>query len=148
MAVGGKSIMEHNEILGLDEAMRFINSSLIHRLGGVSIEDILHIHRKVMSYVDPVEAGSFRRTQVYVGSHKPVPPDEIADQMQQLIEWLNSDEALSLHPVHYSAIAHYKLVHIHPFVDGNGRTSRLLMNFILMQAGKVQPKTIFYLGLL
>lgn len=40
-----------------------------------------------------------------------------------------------LHTVRFAALAHYKLVHIHPFTDGNGRTSRLLMNMILMQAG-------------
>ena len=44
-----------------------------------------------------------------------------------------SYEALSLHPVRLAALAHYKLVYIHPFVDGNGRTSRLLMNLVLMQ---------------
>jgi len=84
--------------------------------------------------VDPEEAGRFRRSQVFVGNHVPPKPDEIKVQMEQLIEWLNSEEALSLHPIHYAAIAHYKLVYIHPFLDGNGRTSRLLMNWILMQA--------------
>lgn len=49
--------------------------------------------------------------------------------------WLNSEEALALHPIEFAALAHYRLVTIHPFYDGNGRTSRLLMNLILMQAG-------------
>ncbi len=134
LAVGGKSIMEHNEILGLDAAMRFINMSLVNRIGRIRVEDILTIHRHLMGFVDPEEAGKFRRTQVFVGNHVPPRPDHLTLQMEQFIEWLNSEEALSLHPIHYAAIAHYKLVYIHPFLDGNGRTSRLLMNWILMQA--------------
>jgi hypothetical protein len=134
MAVGGKSIIEHNEILGLDDAMRFINSSLVNRIGQISVKDILLVHKHLMGYVDIGEAGRFRRTQVFVGNHIPPPPEEIPTQMTQLVDWLNSEEALSLHPIHYSAIAHYKLVYIHPFLDGNGRTSRLLMNWVLMQA--------------
>lgn len=134
LAVGGKSIMEHNEILGLDAAMRFINMSLVNRIGRIKVEDILTIHRHLMGFVDPEEAGKFRRTQVFVGNHVPPRPDHLTLQMEQFIEWLNSEEALSLHPIHYAAIAHYKLVYIHPFLDGNGRTSRLLMNWILMQA--------------
>ncbi|KAE8744434.1 hypothetical protein FOCC_FOCC008909 [Frankliniella occidentalis] len=135
MAVGGKSLIEHNEILGLDAAMKFINSSLINRLGMITVEDILEIHRRVLGYVDPIEGGSFRRTQVYVGGHIPPHPSNIYSLMGEFILWLNSEQAARMHPVRYAALAHYKLVAIHPFSDGNGRTSRLLMNAILMQAG-------------
>lgn len=135
MAVGGKSLVEHNEILGLDAAMKFINSTLINRLGMITIEDILEIHRRVLGYVDPIEGGSFRRTQVYVGGHIPPSPTDIYPLMEEFIVWLNSENAARMHPVRYAALAHYKLVAIHPFSDGNGRTSRLLMNSILMQAG-------------
>merc|ERR1719422_2541173 len=55
--------------------------------------------------------------------------------VNKFVDWLNSIPAMSLPPVKLAALAHYKLVHIHPFVDGNGRTSRLLMNLVLMQAG-------------
>ncbi|XP_054277832.1 protein adenylyltransferase Fic-like [Macrosteles quadrilineatus] len=135
MAVGGKSIMEHNEILGLDAAMKYINSTLINKIGSITVEDILEIHKRVLGFVDPEESGMFRRTQVYVGGHIPPRPRHIPPLMEQFVEWLNSDAALRLHPVQYAALAHYKMVHIHPFNDGNGRTSRLLMNLILMQAG-------------
>lgn len=73
--------------------------------------------------------------QVYVGSHIPPPPSEVTMEVASLVKWLQSHEALQMHPIRYAALAHYKLVYIHPFVDGNGRTSRLLMNLILMQAG-------------
>ncbi|OUC41519.1 tetratricopeptide repeat protein [Trichinella nativa] len=156
MAIGGKSILEHNEILGMDAALRFVNQSLIHRIGSLSVEDILDIHRRVLGFVDPVESGHFRTHQVYIGSFEPSLPENstfaveilicrrsflyccrisVEKEVDELLEWLNSDTAMSIHPVELAALLHYKFVVIHPFVDGNGRTSRLLMNLILMQAG-------------
>ncbi|KAG7204205.1 hypothetical protein KM043_002036 [Ampulex compressa] len=134
-AVAGKSIDEHNEILGLDAAMKYINATLVNRVGSIFVKDILEIHRRVLGHVDPIEGGQFRRTQVYVGGHVPPGPGDIHYLMEEFVLWLNSERAIRMHPVRYAALAHYKLVHIHPFSDGNGRTSRLLMNMILMQAG-------------
>lgn len=99
LAVAGKSIDEHNEILGLDAAMKFINSTLIHRMGEITVQDILEIHRRVLGYVDPTEGGFFRRTQVYVGGHIPPGPMFINVLMDQFLKWLNSDDALDMHPV-------------------------------------------------
>lgn len=140
-AVPGKSLEEQNEVIGMHAAMKYMNTTLVSRIGFVTINDILEIHRRVLGYVDPVEAGRFRTTQVFVGHHIPPHPRDVEKHMQEFVLWLNSDEAMSLHPVEFSALAHYKLVYIHPFVDGNGRTSRLLMNLILMQAG-YPPVTI------
>lgn len=140
-SVPGKSLEEQNEVVGMHAAMTYMNTTLVSRIGFVTINDILEIHRRVLGYVDPVEAGRFRTTQVFVGHHIPPHPREVEKHMQELVLWLNSDEAMSLHPVEFSALAHYKLVYIHPFIDGNGRTSRLLMNLILMQAG-YPPVTI------
>ncbi|XP_006204808.1 protein adenylyltransferase FICD [Vicugna pacos] len=134
-AVPGKSLEEQNEVIGMHAAMKYVNATLVSRLGSVSISDVLEIHRRVLGYVDPVEAGRFRTTQVLVGHHVPPHPQDVEKQMQEFIQWLNSEDATSLHPVEFAALAHYKLVYIHPFIDGNGRTSRLLMNLILMQAG-------------
>jgi len=136
LAVGGKSIMEHNEVLGLDAALKYINQTLVDRVtGDIRMQDILEIHRRVIGYTDPSEAGMFRRTQVFVGDHIPPAAGHIDQLMRRFLLWLNSNEAMVMHPVRLAALAHYKLVYIHPFVDGNGRTSRLLMNLILMQHG-------------
>uniref|UniRef100_A0A336KTT5 Protein adenylyltransferase Fic n=1 Tax=Culicoides sonorensis TaxID=179676 RepID=A0A336KTT5_CULSO len=135
MAVDGKSIDEHNEIIGLDSAMKFINASLINKLDLITLSDILEIHKRVLGHVDPIEGGTFRETQVYVGGHIPPTPQNLRNLMSRFESWLNSEYAHSLHPVRHAALAHYKLVHIHPFTDGNGRTSRLLMNLILMRNG-------------
>ncbi|CAG0893064.1 unnamed protein product [Cyprideis torosa] len=135
LAVGGKSLMEHNEIVGMDEALRYINTTLLHRLGQIQKQDILEIHRRVMGFVDVEEAGRLRRTQVFVGSHVPPKATEVEMLFDEFVRWLNSAEAMILHHIKFAALAHYKLVHLHPFVDGNGRTARLLMNWILMQGG-------------
>lgn len=132
-AVFGKSIIEHNEILGLQLAMKYVK--LLVRVGRIEIKEILGIHRRVMGHVDPLSSGSYRQTQVYVGSHTPPTPEDIPILMEEFADWLNSEEAANMHPVRYAALAHYKLVDIHPFEDGNGRTSRLLMNLILIRAG-------------
>uniref|UniRef100_A0A0N5BDE7 protein adenylyltransferase n=1 Tax=Strongyloides papillosus TaxID=174720 RepID=A0A0N5BDE7_STREA len=133
-AIGGKSIFEHNEILGLDAALRFLNQSKIS-LGGIGLPEILQIHHKVMAYVDPENAGKIRKVQVYVGGFTPPAPQYIDSEMKNFIEWLNDYDTLQMDPVELAAIAHYKLVFIHPFVDGNGRTARLLMNLILSRSG-------------
>ncbi|XP_055637920.1 protein adenylyltransferase Fic [Toxorhynchites rutilus septentrionalis] len=135
MAVDGKSIDEHNEILGLDAAMKYINATLVNKNDFITLKDILEIHRRVLGHVDPVEGGEFRRTQVYVGGHVPPGPGDLSILMARFESWLNSEQSFVMHPVKYAAMAHYKLVHIHPFSDGNGRTSRLLMNTLLMRAG-------------
>ncbi|XP_059142319.1 protein adenylyltransferase FICD-like [Physella acuta] len=135
VAVGGKSLREQNEVLGLDAALSYINSTLVGHVGRLTLQDILDIHIRVLGYVDPIDAGRFRTTQVYVGDFIPPAARDLQDHMTQLIEWLNSEEALALHPIEFAALAHYRLVAIHPFFDGNGRTSRLLMNLILMEAG-------------
>ncbi|CAH2295071.1 adenosine monophosphate- transferase FICD [Pelobates cultripes] len=140
-AVPGKSLEEQNEVIGMHAAMTYVNTTLVSRVGSISIDDLLEIHRRVLGYVDPVEAGRFRTNQVFVGHHIPPHPRDVEKHMQEFVQWLNSDDAMGLHPVEFAALAHYKLVYIHPFVDGNGRTSRLLMSVILMQAG-YPPVTI------
>lgn len=98
-AVAGKSIDEHNEILGLDAAMKYINATLVNRIGSLSIKDILEIHRRVLGHVDPIDSGHFRRTQVYVGGHIPPGPGDIHYLMEEFARWLNSEDAIRMHPV-------------------------------------------------
>lgn len=60
---------------------------------------------------------------------------QVQQEIADLVTWLNDPTTLELHPVELAALAHYKFVYIHPFIDGNGRTGRLLMNLLLMAAG-------------
>ena len=55
LAVGGKSVMEHNEVLGLDAALKYVNQTLVDKVGDLSLQDILEIHKRVIGYVDPIE---------------------------------------------------------------------------------------------
>jgi Fic family protein len=136
MAVGGKSLIEHQEVFGLDLALQYVNSTLVNRLGSITREDILEIHRRVLGFVDPIEAGQIRQYQVYVGSFIPPSADEVPEYLDDFLKWLNSlEDTRDLHAIELAAIAHYKFVYIHPFIDGNGRTGRLLMNLILMRSG-------------
>ena len=135
MAIQGKSIQEHNDVLGLDEALKYINSSLVRKSEKLTTDDILEIHMRVLGHVHPLEAGKYRSTQVFVGDHVPPNPTEVEKHMNDMNNWLLSHEPEILHPIEFAALAHYKLVYIHPFTDGNGRTARLLMNSILMRAG-------------
>lgn len=64
IVINGKSIIEHNEILGMEAAMHFLNSSLLRRVGKFNMHDITDIHKRVLGYVDPFGAGNFRTTQV------------------------------------------------------------------------------------
>ena len=99
--------------------------------------------------------GQPTRRQIMVGSYKTEPnsvrlpngelfeyppPQEVPIRMQELMEWYR-DEQTALHPVTLAAMFHYKFVCIHPFDDGNGRVSRLLMNYILL-AHKLPPVVI------
>lgn len=140
IAVGGKSVYEHNEVLGMDAALQYINKTQLHQAQFITVNDILEIHKRVLGFVNLEEAGRFRQTQVFVGSHRPPPPAELEAQVEDFVDWLNAEreedaEATGLHPLELAALAHYKFVFIHPFYDGNGRVSRLLMNLVLLQAG-------------
>lgn len=134
MAVAGKSVVEHNEILGLDAALRWLNQSL-SEVRDITMEHILALHKRVLGYADPLTAGQLRTVQVFVGSFRPPDANLVPSEMAHLVEWLNDEDTLGLDPVKAAALAHYKLVFIHPFTDGNGRTGRLLMNWILLRAG-------------
>lgn len=114
-AVAGKSIDEHNEILGLDAAMKYINATLVNRMGSISIKDILEIHMRVLGHVDPVRGGQFRRTQVYVGGHVPPGPGDIHYLMEEFALWLNSERAIRMHPVRYITTCFLAQFHSTPY---------------------------------
>ncbi len=74
-------------------------------------------------------ANSRTRESIYT----PPPPEQVPSQMAELVAWLRADTRI--HPVLVAGIAQFQLVHLHPFVDGNGRTSRLLSTLCLYRSG-------------
>jgi Fic family protein len=90
----------------------------------------------VLQETEKEYAGRYRDGAGLIGGAKYTPPDaiDVPMLMRELLEWLKKNER-KLHPVVLSALLHHKLVAIHPFFDGNGRTSRLVMNVMLLQKG-------------
>lgn len=136
LTVSGKSLREHLEAINHKHAIDFVEA-LARRQKPITEHNIRQIHALILRTVDDENAGSYRNVQVRITGTTYVPPQAIAvpSLMQEMVDWLNSVEAMRLHPVERSALAHFRLAHIHPFVDGNGRTARLLMNLILMREG-------------
>lgn len=97
LVVAGKTIQEHNEILGLELALHYVK--LLTTAHFIGISEILEIHRRVMGHVKPLQSGIFREEQVFVGGHVPPPPEELPHLMEMYVRWLNSEECQNMHPV-------------------------------------------------
>ena len=136
ITVQGKSIQEHLEAINHAKAFDYIQKELIRKnRKDTTQQNILDIHHTILQKIDDTNAGRYRSVAVGLrGSQTILPnPLKVPELMHEFIHWLHSTN--TDHPVKIAADAHYKLVTIHPFVDGNGRTARLLMNLLLMQAG-------------
>jgi Fic family protein len=109
-----------------------INSLSQKRPFKISVQDILSIHARILAGIDDDNAGRYRTVAVRISGSAVVlaNPRKVPDLMADFVAWLN--ESADLHPVYVASEAHYRLLTIHPFVDRNGRTARLLMNCILM----------------
>lgn len=135
ITIGGKSLTEHLEAINHREAIYFIEE-LIASQAPLSEWNIKNIHALILKEIDHDNAGKYRNENVVISGAKHIPPKfyEISDLMQRLAaeyqnEWKN------FHPVVRAAFLHGEFVKIHPFIDGNGRTARLLLNFELMKNG-------------
>ncbi|NOU15114.1 MAG: Fic family protein [Methylococcaceae bacterium] len=134
ITIGGKPLREHFEVINHKEAIDYVEA-IVHNEEALSEWRIKSIHQLVLKNIDDRNAGQYRQENVVIAGAEHLPPDDIKvpDAMAGLIErYSGSGE---LHPVECAARLHVDFVGIHPFVDGNGRTSRLLMNFELMRRG-------------
>jgi Fic family protein len=136
LTVGGKSLSEHLEVADHKKAIDFVES-LAHVRCPVTETDVQQIHALVMAGIDDATAGKYRAVQVRIGGSRylPPPPSEVPRRMAQFIAWLEQAEVPAVHLITLAAKAHLEFVTIHPFVDGNGRTARLLQNLLLMRRG-------------
>ena len=134
LTVGGKPIRDYYEATGHAKAYDYIHTlEQGEELGEAQLKTI---HRLFYSLIDETRAGQYRQEQVIIsGSRYPVPaPAKIGELMKGFCQWLSIQEKI-LHPVEFAAKAHKEFVFIHPFVDGNGRVARLLMNLCLLRQG-------------
>lgn len=136
ITVKGKSLQEHLEAKNHHEAVHFLYELIEHDKRHTLNEQLIRsLHKLVVRDLDGEDAGDYRKGNVMITGSKHKPPEafEVAHLMRDLIVWIKKNA--NLHPVELAALVHHKLVHIHPFTDGNGRTARLFMNLILMQRG-------------
>ena len=135
ITIGGKLLREHLEAVNHAQALDWIKEQVNHDPGHLVENDILHIHGIILKGIDDSNAGQYRSVPVRISGSTVVLPNpvKVPDLMRDFAEWLASDQ--ELHPVEFAAEAHYRLVTIHPFADGNGRSARLLMNMILLMSG-------------
>lgn len=139
ITIGGKPLHDHYEAIGHSEAF-----DLLYRLvkkAEISERHILDLHKLFYARIDPKTAGHYRKVGVVVsGATISFPkPAELKALMQAFVAEISGQRDI-LHPIAFAAWLHIRLVSIHPFIDGNGRTARLLMNLALMRAG--YPVTI------
>lgn len=134
ITVGGKSIKEHLEAINHEKAILFLND-LVKDNEPISEWNIKNIHQLVLKDIDNENAGRYRKENVTIKGATHIPPDylKVPELMEKLI--LNYNTWNEYHPIIQAALLHGELVKIHPFIDGNGRTSRLLMNLDIVNSG-------------
>lgn len=135
LTIGGKPLTEHLEATNHYFAIEFIKQ-IVQDKTPFTPFILLQIHQLILQGIDNHNAGKYRNVQVLISGAKHVPPQPylVPKQMEDYFIWYNENKD-TLHPVILSAEMHERLVTIHPFIDGNGRTSRLIMNLILLQHG-------------
>lgn len=135
ITIGGKTMVEHLETINHRDAILFIED-LVSNKESISEWNIRNIHSLILKEIDNKNAGKYRTENVVISGAKHIPPKhyEITDLMQELIEEYDNNWR-DYHPVVRATLLHGEFVKIHPFIDGNGRTARLLLNFELMRNG-------------
>lgn len=139
LTIGGKTMREHLEAINHKEAIDFIRD--IATKDDVLINKwlILQIHAIVLRGIDRENAGKFRSVPVLISGSRHTPPQPylIEKQFEDFLSTYQEMETRGEHPITIAAYLHDELVRIHPFIDGNGRTCRLLMNLYLLRHGYV-----------
>jgi len=131
LTVSGKPMKDHLEAVNLNFAINYIEE-LVRKKEPVNERAIKEMHQMILRQIDDENAGQYRKVSVMIGGSdfRPPEPIKVQEHMDEFMQWYETTS--SEHPVVKAAKAHTWLVEIHPFVDGNGRTARLLMNLHLL----------------
>lgn len=137
LTIAGKSMREHLEAINHNEAIDYVKDLVLRKVK-IKEREVLMIHNLILRGIMPENAGKYRSVQVMIkgSAHMPPQPFLVMKKMEEYFEWYSTNKNL-LHPVVLAAEMHERLVTIHPFIDGNGRTARLIMNLILLSNGFV-----------
>jgi Fic family protein len=135
ITIKGKSLREHFETYNHDKAIDYL-FSIVNEDYVLRSMDILSLHGLVLRSIEDDFAGRLRNGGVRISGANFVPPNanKISDLLDELIIFINTNP-LQLNDIELATVFHHKLVWIHPFFDGNGRTVRLVMNLLLMRCG-------------
>lgn len=150
ITIGGKTLREHLEVINHRDAITYVEE-IVQMKETLSEWQIKNLHRLVLKGILDEYAGVFRKEQVFISGaiHRPPAPYLIQEKTDQMMHWYRN-EGRNLHPVKSGAMLHAIFVDIHPFIDGNGRTPRLLLNLELMKDGfppviiKVENRFAYY----
>ena len=135
LTIGGKSMNDHLEAINHNEAVHWL-AELVSGDEDMNKRNVLDLHRLILKSIDSSNAGIYRKIPVRISGsqHEPPEPYLLEKLMEDYFSHYSKQRRI-LHPVILAAEAHERLVSIHPFTDGNGRTSRLVMNFVLLRNG-------------
>ncbi|WP_294821920.1 Fic family protein [uncultured Flavobacterium sp.] len=135
ITIKGKSLREHFEAKNHEKAIEHLYSIVSddYVMRGI---DILTLHGYVLRSIEDEYAGRLRNAGVRISGANFIPPNaqKVSGMLDELIEFINTNP-LGLNDIELATVFHHKLVWIHPFFDGNGRTVRLAMNLLLMRKG-------------
>jgi len=132
--ISDKPLSDSIEVKNLSKAFDFLYE--VFKPGSTISEALIRqFHKLIVGDNSDVHPGEYRSIGVVItgSDHKPPEPFEVAPKMTELVDWINTN--LNNDPVVVAAIAHHEFVKIHPFMDGNGRTARILLNLLLLQKG-------------
>ena len=136
ITIGGKPVKEHLEAINHENAIEYLEG-LVKGKSEISEWNIKGLHQLILKGIDDDNAGRYRNHNVIISGAKHRPPEyiKVPELMEKLM--INYDDWDKYHPIVRASLLHGELVKIHPFIDGNGRTSRLVMNMDLMRSGYV-----------
>lgn len=137
ITIKGKPLKDHLEAKDHHAALDYLYELVEHQKRVTLSEHLIRtLHQLVTRETEEEWAGRYRESNVIIGGADHTPPDalDVPLQMRDLIAWFQQHHQ-KLHAAELAALFHHRLVFIHPFLDGNGRTARLVMNVLLMKAG-------------
>ncbi len=137
LTIKGKPLRDHLEAKSHSEALEYLYELLDSETRSTLSERLIReLNQIVMREIDKEWAGRYRTSNVFIAGADHTPPEAVLvpQLMHELMDWMRRSRK-TIHTVELAALLHHRLVNVHPFFDGNGRTARLVMNVILMQAG-------------
>ncbi len=136
LTISGKSLRDQAEAKNLAQALDYLEDLAKEELP-VNQTDVRQIHKLILTGIDDEEAGSYRRVEVKItgSAYEPPHPEFVPHQMTDFSDWLQSvtQSREEENPIVAACAAHAWFAQIHPFIDGNGRTARIIMNLLLMK---------------